>query len=54
MEKEKMFEKINDYLKRIFVVIVLAVLCYLPLIANSYNNSFDGLWHPTHKQAGNC
>ena len=53
MEKEKMFEKINDYLKRIFVVIVLAVLCYLPLIANSYNNSFDGLWHPTHKQAGN-
>ncbi len=43
-------EKIVKYL---FVSSFIGAACYLPLIANGYTNSIDGLWYPTFFQAGN-
>ena len=50
---KKILYNMNDYIKSVFVLTIIGCICYLPLIANSYNNSSDGLWHSSHYQAGN-
>ncbi|WP_155829684.1 hypothetical protein [Butyrivibrio sp. AC2005] len=45
--------KIEKIIKIIFVNWLIAVLCYLPIISNSYTNSLDGLWQSSDFSPGN-
>ncbi len=39
--------------KPVFIIWIISVLCYLPLIARGLTNSVDGLWASSYFQAGN-
>lgn len=44
---------INKSIKPIFIIWLLSVLCYLPLIARGLTNGVDGLWASSYSQANN-
>ena len=49
----KLETKVENKLRFIFINWVLAVLCFISLIANGYTNSWDGLWESSDFRAGN-
>lgn len=46
-------DKIKKFFEMVFVLTIISALSYLPMIANGYTNSSDGLWKPSYFQAGN-
>ncbi|WP_022767883.1 glucosyltransferase domain-containing protein [Butyrivibrio sp. NC2007] len=46
-------EKGYYFIKYTMIIMLISVVCFLPIIANSLTNSYDGLWYSTYYQAGN-
>ncbi|WP_026519119.1 glucosyltransferase domain-containing protein [Butyrivibrio sp. FCS006] len=41
------------FIKYTMIIMLISVVCFLPIIANSLTNSYEGLWYSTYYQAGN-